>query len=294
MPGRNFTSEKYRYGFNGQEKDDEIKGSGNSYDFGERMQDPRLGRFSSPDPLTFIFPWQSPYAYTMNSPITFTDYSGLGPKITNRFVEKYSAVLSNVISFARNIVHSLSVIAAVDPITKSSLSPNFRAGRGNYAEIFNVIPGQTSFWFNDNVVYDRIQLIIPDTDPPVILWDSDNSGRQKKDGYFLPTVKDPIGKGKKHPLGIKEKGLVTGWGNIPIPTTSPGGTIVDKVQVVVTTNKDPASNLHNIDVNNLASQGAQKESVWGIDILPKEKPEKKEKQKKKEKEESHINPRFLR
>jgi hypothetical protein len=38
---REFTSEKYRYGFNGQEKDDEVKGSGNSYNYTYRMHDPR-------------------------------------------------------------------------------------------------------------------------------------------------------------------------------------------------------------------------------------------------------------
>ncbi|WMJ74875.1 hypothetical protein RCC89_17155 [Cytophagaceae bacterium ABcell3] len=29
MPGRNYSSQDYRYGFNGMEKDDEVKGSGN-------------------------------------------------------------------------------------------------------------------------------------------------------------------------------------------------------------------------------------------------------------------------
>ncbi|MFA6924932.1 MAG: hypothetical protein WC223_11855, partial [Bacteroidales bacterium] len=32
MPGRNFNTTTYRYGFNGKEKDDELKASGNSYD----------------------------------------------------------------------------------------------------------------------------------------------------------------------------------------------------------------------------------------------------------------------
>lgn len=32
-------SKVYRYGFNGYEKDDEIKGSGNSYDMGARLYD---------------------------------------------------------------------------------------------------------------------------------------------------------------------------------------------------------------------------------------------------------------
>ncbi|MDX2172812.1 MAG: hypothetical protein SFY56_06810, partial [Bacteroidota bacterium] len=43
MPGRNYTSSSYRYGFNGKEKDNEMKGDGNSYDFDARIYDPRLG-----------------------------------------------------------------------------------------------------------------------------------------------------------------------------------------------------------------------------------------------------------
>ncbi len=49
MPRRSFSSSSYRYGFNGKEKDDEVKGEGNSLDFGARMYDSRLGRFLSID-----------------------------------------------------------------------------------------------------------------------------------------------------------------------------------------------------------------------------------------------------
>ena len=42
----------YRYGFNGMERDDEIKGSGNSYTTEFRLLDPRLGRWPSTDPVT--------------------------------------------------------------------------------------------------------------------------------------------------------------------------------------------------------------------------------------------------
>ena len=41
----------FRYGFNDMEQDGEIKGDGNSYDFGARMLDPRLGRWLTIDPL---------------------------------------------------------------------------------------------------------------------------------------------------------------------------------------------------------------------------------------------------
>ncbi|MFT6150196.1 MAG: hypothetical protein ACJAUH_002894, partial [Saprospiraceae bacterium] len=33
MAGRKYNDDSYRYGFNGMEKDDEMKGNGNSYDF---------------------------------------------------------------------------------------------------------------------------------------------------------------------------------------------------------------------------------------------------------------------
>jgi RHS repeat-associated protein len=42
---------EYRFGFNTQEKDEEIKGEGNSLNFSLRVYDPRLGRWLSLDPL---------------------------------------------------------------------------------------------------------------------------------------------------------------------------------------------------------------------------------------------------
>ncbi|HET6243845.1 MAG: RHS repeat-associated core domain-containing protein [Bacteroidetes bacterium] len=66
----------YRYGFNGQEKDDEIKGSGNSYDFLFRIYDPRIGRFLSTDPLELEYPWNSPYAFAENRVIDGIDLEG--------------------------------------------------------------------------------------------------------------------------------------------------------------------------------------------------------------------------
>ncbi len=61
----------YRYGFNGKEKDDEIYGSGNAYDYGFRESDPRLGgRFWSVDPFFQKYVSISPYVFVANSPIS--------------------------------------------------------------------------------------------------------------------------------------------------------------------------------------------------------------------------------
>jgi len=51
MPGRKFSSDgAYRYGLNGKENDNEVKGEGGQQDYGMRIYDPRLGKFLSVDP----------------------------------------------------------------------------------------------------------------------------------------------------------------------------------------------------------------------------------------------------
>jgi RHS repeat-associated protein len=73
---RSFACSAYRYGFNGKENDDEVKGGGNQQDYGMRIYDPRLGRFLSIDPLTKEYPWYTPYQFAGNKPIKFIDIDG--------------------------------------------------------------------------------------------------------------------------------------------------------------------------------------------------------------------------
>lgn len=70
-------SDSYRYGFNGKEKDDEVKGSGAQYDYGFRIYDARLGKFLSQDPLFKSFPFYTPYQFAGNKPIAAADLDGL-------------------------------------------------------------------------------------------------------------------------------------------------------------------------------------------------------------------------
>jgi RHS repeat-associated protein len=77
MPGRKFNDGgAYRYGFNGKENDNEVKGEGNQQDYGLRIYDTRLGRFLSVDPLTKEYPHYTPYSYAGNKPIKFIDLDG--------------------------------------------------------------------------------------------------------------------------------------------------------------------------------------------------------------------------
>ena len=74
MPGRNDNPDKYRFGMNGMEKDNEVSGTGNSYTTFFRSYDPRIGRWRSIDPVTQ--PFQSPYTAFDNNPILFSDPFG--------------------------------------------------------------------------------------------------------------------------------------------------------------------------------------------------------------------------
>ena len=70
-------SDAYRYGFQGQERDDEVKGEGNSYNYKYRMHDPRLGRFFAVDPLATKYPHNSPYAFSENRVLDGVELEGL-------------------------------------------------------------------------------------------------------------------------------------------------------------------------------------------------------------------------
>jgi RHS repeat-associated protein len=76
MPGRKYSVGAYRYGFNGKEKSNEIYGDGNSYDFGDRIYDPRLCRWLAVDMAAKASPAETPYRFGHNNPLRFKDPDG--------------------------------------------------------------------------------------------------------------------------------------------------------------------------------------------------------------------------
>jgi RHS repeat-associated protein len=73
-----FAEGGYRYGFNGKENDNEVKGvEGSQQDYGMRIYDPRIGKFLSVDPLSSEYPWYTPYQFAGNKPIQYVDLDGL-------------------------------------------------------------------------------------------------------------------------------------------------------------------------------------------------------------------------
>src|SRR5690554_4261077 len=76
-------SDGYRYGFQGQEMVDEVKGQGNSYTTHFRLLDPRVGRWLSIDPKANA--QESPYSSMGNNPILFNDPLGDTIRLSEAF-----------------------------------------------------------------------------------------------------------------------------------------------------------------------------------------------------------------
>ena len=95
MPGRKFSAgSSYRYGFNGKENDNEVKGEGNQQDYGMRIYDSRLGKFLSVDPLLQKYPFYSPYQFSGNDVIRCIDLDGGEPTSRVGEWDKNTAFLS--------------------------------------------------------------------------------------------------------------------------------------------------------------------------------------------------------
>ena len=104
-PGRTYSGGiPYRYGFNGKENDNEVKGTGNQQDYGDRIYDPRVGRWLSIDPSQKRYPGISPYVYTLNNPLIYTDPNGKDPVYTIK-------------SFTSKVVNGVTTINIVFDVT---------------------------------------------------------------------------------------------------------------------------------------------------------------------------------
>lgn len=76
MEGRTESLAGYRYGYNGKEMDNDVKGEGNQLDYGARIYDPRIGKWLSSDPEQTLFPAISPYTFALNNPVSIIDPDG--------------------------------------------------------------------------------------------------------------------------------------------------------------------------------------------------------------------------
>ncbi|MFA7325897.1 MAG: hypothetical protein WC121_04475 [Candidatus Kapaibacterium sp.] len=114
LPGGAYASiGNYTYGYNGMEKDDELKGSGKLYSTLFREGDTENGRWWSRDPKEMSMPYQSPYVLMDANPINMMDLKGDFPF---NFSSCCEGTLENLSKFIKNktkkIVSDLKIIGA--------------------------------------------------------------------------------------------------------------------------------------------------------------------------------------
>jgi RHS repeat-associated protein len=130
--------------------DNEVKGTGNQYDYGMRMYDSRIGRPLSIDPLTAQYPGLTPYQFFSNNPIWFIDLDGLegvqyleikkmkdGTTVTKRIIEVdvYVATSKSV----KSIHYKSADLSTIKSNFKKKYNKGFEDASGNTVEFrFNV------------------------------------------------------------------------------------------------------------------------------------------------------------
>ena len=102
MDERVQSAEEYRYGFQNQETDNELWNGAVAYKY--RVEDPRLGRFFSVDPLTNKYPWNSSYSFSANRVIAFIELEGAEMETPAYFREGkgYTAAIDNTTTALSN------------------------------------------------------------------------------------------------------------------------------------------------------------------------------------------------
>jgi RHS repeat-associated protein len=138
---------RYLFGFNGKENDNDVKGLGNQLDFGERIYDPRTGRFLSVDALGRDFPWNSSYAFAENKPTWGTDLDGTELIVGTTGTWLGATTFSNSSTIATTALAaeeaSLSATTSTMSATSSALS-SFRVGPGGSGNWMSI--GQSTPW----------------------------------------------------------------------------------------------------------------------------------------------------
>lgn len=149
MPNRHGNAH-YRYGYQGSERDDEVKGNGNSYTTEFRQLDPRLGRWLSLDPLAAKFPWQSPYCSMDNNPILLNDVKGDKTPKEEKTLKKeqkqlnkeFDRIAKNEKKWAKNLAKKLggTVIKDTYIIDENDRTTSYSVRASTYEEGIGDVP----------------------------------------------------------------------------------------------------------------------------------------------------------
>ena len=184
----------YRFGFNGQEKDDEVKGIGNQISFVGYGYDPRLGRRLGTDPI--IFAGQSSYCVFNNNPILFIDPTGKGAEVSAKRDEK--GKVTSIEVTAKIFVHGKNAESAVESI-KADIEKNLK---GNL-EFKGVWGGSKKVPVNFNISVESVDddglaaaKESKETDQSInIVEMNETESRYNGEGFFVLSLETQLNRG---------------------------------------------------------------------------------------------------
>jgi len=161
---RSWQAGGYRYGYNGKENDNEVKGTGNSIDYGARIYDPRVARFQSPDPLKDRLPGKSNYMYAGNNPIVYIDYQG-GFELSPTLQEQYPRT-TLVLKSMEKLANDEALLKAFEDWTGmpgGKLIEDLKFDEGPEIlvdDIKNLKPGFTTYGYFNPDLYGKNSLVL--------------------------------------------------------------------------------------------------------------------------------------
>jgi RHS repeat-associated protein len=159
MPFRSSLGNTYRYGYQNQEKTDEISGSGNHINFTERGYDPRLGRWWSIDKYFAKYPYQSPYAFVGNSPIFNKEIDGNDYGVYVNHDTKTIIIKATYYTTKGDKDSHTSAVAATQFWNNESGKYQYKVGNGDNAVVYDI----------------QFQLDVKEVDNPILEATNDRS-----------------------------------------------------------------------------------------------------------------------
>jgi len=143
---------KYRFEFGGHEKDDEVKGQGNSLDFGARIYDSRLGRWLSTDPLQEKYIGLSPFNFCANNPILYLDEDGMKfdlSELSDKSLNEYKSVIGDLLNNSSIFRYIYNYLDKSPNTIVVNHDPNFPFG-GTFAAVEGKEGGKVIYKNLDN------------------------------------------------------------------------------------------------------------------------------------------------